>query len=225
MSTQLTQLPQAGTVHANGQELYYEVHGDGPPLVLVMGIGYDSSIWTLAQLPVLSTQFQVILVDNRDAGRSSQATQPYQIADMADDLAGVLDALGTAQISPAGVVHGRHDRPRVRPAAPGPPGSAGAGRYRSSPSAQRRRSHRHLDLGQDARRDRGSVRWATVGRPSSALPSRGTTRPVRDTAELLASNPYPVGPEAYARQAAAYRRVRCARAAVRDHRPNPRRRG
>ena len=224
MSTQLTQLPQAGTVHANGQELYYEVHGDGPPLVLVMGIGYDSSIWTLAQLPVLSTQFQVILVDNRDAGRSSQATQPYQIADMADDLAGVLDALGIAQISPAGVVHGRHDRPRVRPAASGPPGSAGAGRYRSSPSAQRRRSHRHLELGQDARRDRGSVRWATVGVPLQhclrAEPPGGSRHRRTTGQQSLPSRPRSVRPTGSGVPA-----IRCARSAVRDHRPNPRRRG
>src|ERR671920_2644296 len=94
MNTAVMELAQAGTVQANGQELYYELHGDGPPLILVMGIGYDSSLWTLAQVPVLSTQFQVILVDNRDAGRSSTADHPYKIADMADDLAGLLDALG-----------------------------------------------------------------------------------------------------------------------------------
>ena len=76
MTTDVTELAQSGTVQANGQELYYELHGEGPPLVLVMGIGYDSSLWTLAQVPVLSTQFQVILVDNRDAGRSSKARQP-----------------------------------------------------------------------------------------------------------------------------------------------------
>ena len=56
-------------MQTNGQQLYYEVHGDGPRLVLVMGIGYDSSLWTLAQVPALSTQFRVVLVDNRDAGR------------------------------------------------------------------------------------------------------------------------------------------------------------
>ncbi len=39
MNTNVTQLPQTGTVPENGQELYYEIHGDGPPLVLVMGIG------------------------------------------------------------------------------------------------------------------------------------------------------------------------------------------
>src|SRR3954447_10414703 len=93
MNAQLTQLAPSGTAHANGQELYYEVHGDGPPLLLLMGIGYDSSLWTLAQVPALSTQFRVVLMDNRDAGRSSRADHPYRIADMADDVAGLLDAL------------------------------------------------------------------------------------------------------------------------------------
>src|SRR4051794_28678054 len=94
MNTQPTQLASSGTVEANGQRLYYEVHGDGPPLVLLMGIGYDSSLWTLAQVPALSAQFRVVLMDNRDAGRSSMAHRPYRIADMSDDVAGLLDALG-----------------------------------------------------------------------------------------------------------------------------------
>ena len=94
MKMDVMELAQSGTVQANGQELYYKLHGEGPPLVLVMGIGYDSSLWTLEQVPFLSTQFHVILVDNRDAGRSSKASHPYRIADMADDLAGLLDDLG-----------------------------------------------------------------------------------------------------------------------------------
>ena len=105
----MTQLAPSGTVDANGQEMYYEIHGDGPPLVLVMGIGYDSSIWTLAQVPALSTQFQVILVDSRDAGRSSNALQPYAIVDMADDLVGLLDAPQDSADSPTGVVDGMDD--------------------------------------------------------------------------------------------------------------------
>ena len=86
-------MSRSGTVRANGQELYYEVHGEGQPLVLVMGIGYDSTLWTLAQVPALSQKFQVVIFDNRDAGRSSQATSAYTIADMADDTAGLMDAL------------------------------------------------------------------------------------------------------------------------------------
>ena len=93
MSASGKHVPRSGTVRTNGQELYYEIHGDGPPLVLVMGIGYDSSLWTLQQVPELSTRFQVVLLDNRDAGRSSRADHPYTIADMADDVAGLLDAL------------------------------------------------------------------------------------------------------------------------------------
>ena len=49
LGVQLQQATRSGTVQANGQELYYEVHGVGPPLVLVMGIGYDSSLWTSAR--------------------------------------------------------------------------------------------------------------------------------------------------------------------------------
>ena len=75
-SANINHVPRSGTVHTNGQELYYEIHGDGPPLVLVMGIGYDSSLWTLQQVPELSTRFGVVLLDNRDAGRSSEPITP-----------------------------------------------------------------------------------------------------------------------------------------------------
>ena len=37
-------MSKSGTVRAIGQELYYEVHGEGQPLVMVMGIGYDSTL-------------------------------------------------------------------------------------------------------------------------------------------------------------------------------------
>ena len=86
-------MSRSGTVHANGQKLYFEIHGEGPPLVLVMGIGYVATLWTLAQVPGLSQMFQVVIFDNRDVGRSSIATGPYTIADMADDVAALMDAL------------------------------------------------------------------------------------------------------------------------------------
>ena len=77
MAANVKHVPRSGTIRTNGQDLFYEVHGDGPPLVLVMGIGYDSSLWTLQQVPVLCTRFRVVLLDNRDAGRSSRADHPY----------------------------------------------------------------------------------------------------------------------------------------------------
>ena len=84
---------KSGTMKANGQNLYYEVHGEGPPLVLIMGIGYDLTLWGLHQIPAFSKDFQVIVFDNRDVGRSSQASNSYTIKDMADDLAALLDGL------------------------------------------------------------------------------------------------------------------------------------
>jgi pimeloyl-ACP methyl ester carboxylesterase len=99
-------MSKSGTVRANGQELYYEVHGEGQPLILVMGIGYDSTLWTLAQVPALSQKFQIVIFDNRDAGRSSQAISAYTIADMADDTAGLMDALDIKQAHVCGLSMG-----------------------------------------------------------------------------------------------------------------------
>ena len=40
----------------------------------------------LYQIPAFSQEYKVITSDNRDVGRSSKATRPYTIADMADDF-------------------------------------------------------------------------------------------------------------------------------------------
>ena len=42
---------------------------------------------------LLAKHYQLILLDNRDAGLTSQSTRPYSIADMPGDTAGLLDAL------------------------------------------------------------------------------------------------------------------------------------
>ena len=83
---------ESGYAETNGQKLYYEVHGEGEPLVLIMGLGSDSTGWLL-QLPELAEHFKVITFDNRDVGRSSEATGAYTIADMAADTAGLMEAL------------------------------------------------------------------------------------------------------------------------------------
>lgn len=195
--------PRSGTVSTNGQELYYEIHGQGPPLVLVMGIGYDSSLWTLHQVPELSTRFQVVLVDNRDSGRSSRAEHAYAIADMADDVAGLLDELGIRRTSLLGLSMGsmigmefalRHAGRLDRLVLAGP-GIAPA-RSAADPIA--------------------TWNWVKANDPTgevfgsqqlSWLFSVGFLRnpqAVQETVALLASNPNPVGPEAYDRQAQAY---------------------
>ena len=77
----------------NGQSLYYEVHGEGEPLVIVMGLSADLLAWAL-QIPDWSTHYQVIAIENRDVGRSSYATESYEIEDMAGDTLALADELG-----------------------------------------------------------------------------------------------------------------------------------
>ena len=204
MPTNVPQLVRSGTVHANGQELYYELHGDGPPLVLVMGIGYDSSLWMLAQVPALSTQFQVILVDNRDAGRSSNADHPYTIGDMADDLAGLLDGLGIQRSHLLGLSMGgmiaqefalRHADRLDRLVLTG----TGAAPARSAVDPIQIRAW--LKATDATGEVFGGLQFASLFSTAFLRDHQA----VRETAELLASNPYPMSPEAYGRQADAYR--------------------
>jgi len=83
----------SGMLKAGDVELYHEVWGDGPPLVLIPGLGASLWLWE-EQLPALSAHFTTIAFDNRGGGRSEAPAGPYTIAQMADDVAAMLDALG-----------------------------------------------------------------------------------------------------------------------------------
>jgi 3-oxoadipate enol-lactonase len=75
----------------NGAEVYYEVRGTGPPLVLIEGLGYGLWMWR-GQSPALEERFRLFLVDNRGVGRSSPLPGPYSIPEFARDALAVLDA-------------------------------------------------------------------------------------------------------------------------------------
>ena len=77
----------------NGQRLHYEEHGEGEPLLAVMGLGGDLTAWIL-QLAEWSKSHRVIVFDNRDVGRSSHAEGDYEVSDMARDALGLADHLG-----------------------------------------------------------------------------------------------------------------------------------
>ena len=74
-------------------KMYYESHGEGEPLLLIRGLGSTCDGFK-AQVEGLSPHFRVISFDNRCVGRSDQPQAPFTIADMADDTAALLDALG-----------------------------------------------------------------------------------------------------------------------------------
>jgi pimeloyl-ACP methyl ester carboxylesterase len=74
-----------------GGELYYEVEGDGPPVVLVHGFALDARMWD-DQVPALADLATVVRYDGRGFGRSTRdADTPYSHA---DDLWLLLDRLG-----------------------------------------------------------------------------------------------------------------------------------
>lgn len=78
-----------------GTRIYWEEHGSGEPLLLIMGLGYSLDMWHRT-LPVVSKRYRTIVFDNRGVGRSDAPTGPYSMAVMTADAAAVLDAAGIA---------------------------------------------------------------------------------------------------------------------------------
>jgi pimeloyl-ACP methyl ester carboxylesterase len=74
-------------------ELFYESEGSGEPLLLLMGLGGEHHAWVF-QRPELSRRYRLVMVDNRDAGASDEATSAYGLGDMAADALAVMDHLG-----------------------------------------------------------------------------------------------------------------------------------
>jgi pimeloyl-ACP methyl ester carboxylesterase len=100
-------------VEANGLEFEYETFGDpaAPPLLLIMGLGAQMISWDDEFCHLLAGRgFHVVRFDNRDVGLSTKLDHlgtpdlsavaagteppPYRLEDLADDAAGILDALG-----------------------------------------------------------------------------------------------------------------------------------
>jgi pimeloyl-ACP methyl ester carboxylesterase len=91
--------------HVNGIDLYYEIHGDGPNLALIEGLGYHSWMW-YRQLPAFSQHFRTLVYDNRGVGLSDKPPGPYSHRENAADLAGLLDHLGWERTHVLGVSMG-----------------------------------------------------------------------------------------------------------------------
>ena len=73
--------------------IYYEVHGEGEPLILISGYAGSSALWTLST-PIFSKEYRVVVFDNRGTGRSDKPDVPYTMETMADDVVGLLDTIG-----------------------------------------------------------------------------------------------------------------------------------
>ncbi len=85
----------------NGITLAYVRRGKGTPLVLIHGFPLDRSTWDEV-IPLLESQFDLIVPDLRGFGSSSTMSSSYEISDMADDIAGLLDHLAIKKAALAG---------------------------------------------------------------------------------------------------------------------------
>ncbi|HYR09865.1 MAG TPA: alpha/beta hydrolase [Longimicrobium sp.] len=102
MQTAATSTPsRTGYVQANGVSYYYEIHGQGEPLLLLHG-GLGSIGMFGPVIPELARGRQVIGVDLHGHGRTALGDRQISLVDMGDDLATVLRELGYGQVDVMG---------------------------------------------------------------------------------------------------------------------------
>ena len=66
--------------------------GDGPPLLLVPGLGGIGSFW-MHQVAAFARDFRVVTHDHRGTGQSSRSRITYSVDQMADDVLRLMDVL------------------------------------------------------------------------------------------------------------------------------------
>jgi pimeloyl-ACP methyl ester carboxylesterase len=93
---------QSGFATVNGEQLYYEIAGSGPPVILIHGWSLNRTMWDF-QVPPLSRHFRVIRYDRRGFGRS---TGKENRAMDTDDLHALLDQLGVRKAHLIGMSQG-----------------------------------------------------------------------------------------------------------------------
>ena len=83
------------TIDRDGVEIYYEVHGSGPALLLTHGYSSTSGMWE-AQIEALSKRHRLVLWDMRGHGQSDYPDDPtaYSEALTVADMAALLDEVG-----------------------------------------------------------------------------------------------------------------------------------
>jgi 3-oxoadipate enol-lactonase len=85
------------TQKVNDISMYYEIHGQGEPIVFVPGFSLDHTMWS-AVVDKFKDEYQVILFDNRGSGQTDTPEGPYTIEQMAKD---VTDLCATLHINKA----------------------------------------------------------------------------------------------------------------------------
>ncbi len=90
----------------NGAEIYYELKGRGFPLVMIMGLGANIDWWPSKLLDKLAGHYQVLVFDNRGAGRSDVTEESYSIEMFARDTVELMDWTGMERAHVFGISMG-----------------------------------------------------------------------------------------------------------------------
>jgi pimeloyl-ACP methyl ester carboxylesterase len=80
-------------VKVNDIQIYYEVKGEGFPLVMICGMNANLAMWDPHLVEGLSKHFKLVLFDNQGAGRTEISKREYTIRLFADDTVGLMNAL------------------------------------------------------------------------------------------------------------------------------------
>ena len=92
-------------VHVNGVDLYYEIHGEGEPIIFGNGV-FSNTLGWVNQLPIFSKKYQVILYDMRGQGQSEKPDSPYSFDIHAEDQETLLEELGFSKVHHVGISYG-----------------------------------------------------------------------------------------------------------------------
>jgi 3-oxoadipate enol-lactonase len=77
----------------SGTKIFYEISGDGPPILFVHGLGGTSNLWH-GQRVGMAKYFKVITVDLPGSGRSAKTAREYSMEQWAAQIAGLADTIG-----------------------------------------------------------------------------------------------------------------------------------
>ena len=87
-------------------EVYYEVHGDGFPLVMIMGLSANIDWWDPRLIHETSKRYKTVVFDNRGAGRTDKPKVTFTIKMFADDTTGLMDVLNIGRAHVLGISMG-----------------------------------------------------------------------------------------------------------------------
>ncbi len=93
-------------VKINGFEIYYEISGEGIPLVMIIGLGANSEWWGEDLINQLSNTFKVMILDNRGTGRSDVVAEEFTMKDLAEDVVNLMDKVNIQKAYILGVSMG-----------------------------------------------------------------------------------------------------------------------